>query len=557
MGKILKFGNDARSLVLDGINELEEAVTCTLGPKGRTVILDSGNGHPIVTKDGVSVAKFIDFTDKYKNIGASFVQEAARKTNAVAGDGTTTATLITSELCKAGHELVSQKFDAVDVKKGFEKAKDAVIEVLNTQKRIISEEDDILHIATISANNDEEIGHFICDAFTHIGEGGIVGAMDAHNRTGKTSITYSNGMEFLKGYFSSSVVNTDMETCYFENPRYLIYGNKVDDFKSIAQIIQMVNKNNEDLVIIAPYFEDTFQQNFITNVEKGYISAVAVVAPGNSRDDINENLGDIAALVGATIIEGKAKDSISIDKFEYKHLGSSESITVARGKTTITGGKGTKDEIDKRVADIKKLIDGSEADETFKTDYELDMLKERIAKLSGGIATIHIGAFSDIEAKEKKDRYEDAINAVNAAIRDGIIAGGGAGLLHAVKTVADSHTPLENPTQEVGFQKFLKIMEMPARRIIESTGKDPGYYAEKIKENDSLSYGFNAKLEEFSDDLYRDGVVDPVKVTEAALSYGTSVAGTFITSSCVITSDVYNCKVSANDPIMNEEIVYE
>lgn len=556
MGKILKFGNEARSLILEGVDELEQAVTCTLGPKGKTVILDSGNGHPIITKDGVSVARFIEFTDKYKNIGASLIQEAARKTNSVAGDGTTTATLITSELCKAGHELVSQKFDAVDVKKGFEKAKDEVIKVLEEQKRVISDEEDILHIATISANNDEEIGQFICEAFTNIGEGGIVGAVDAHNRNGKTSITYSNGMEFLKGFFTSSVINTDMETCFFENPRYLIYGNKVEDFKGIAQIIQMANNNNEPLVIIAPYFdEESFQSSFIKNVEKGAIKAVAVYAPGNSRDDINDNLGDIAALVGATIIEGKK--GVSLEKFTYDCLGSSESITVAKGKTTISGGKGSAEKVAERVEEIKKLINGSEADETFKTDYEIDMLKERIAKLSGGIATIHIGAYSDVEAKEKKDRYEDAINAVNAAIRDGIIAGGGAGLLHAIKAVIDNHKPLENPTQEVGFQKFLKIMEMPARRIIESTGKDPGYYAEKIKENENLSYGFNAKLEEFSEDLYKDGIVDPIKVTEAALSYGTSVAGTFISSSCVITSDVYNCKVVANDPVMSEDISYE
>ena len=557
MGKILKFGNDARSLILEGVDELEQAVTCTLGPKGKTVILDSGNGHPIITKDGVSVARFIEFTDKYKNIGASLIQEAARKTNAVAGDGTTTATLITSELCKAGHELVSQKFDAVDVKKGFDKAKDEVIKALEKQKRIISDEDDILHIATISANNDEEIGHFICEAFTNIGEGGIVGAVDAHNRNGKTSIVYSNGMELLKGFFTSEVVNTDMGTCFFENPRYLIYGNKLDDFKSVAQIAQMANNNNESLVIIAPYFDEEFQANFIKNVSKRTISAVAVVADGNSREAINDNLEDIAALVGATVIEGKSKNAVSINEFKYEHLGSSESITVAKGKTTIVGGRGTKAQIEERVASIKSLIEKSDSDEDFKTDYELDILKERIAKLSGGIATIRIGAFSDIEAKEKKDRYEDAINAVNAAIKEGIIAGGGAGLLHAVKEVIDTHTPLENPTQEVGFQKFLKIMEMPARRIIESTGKDPGYYSEKIKENESLSYGFNAKLEQFSDDLYKDGVVDPVKVTEAALSYGTSVAGTFISSSCVITSDAYNCRVVANDPIMSEDVDYE
>lgn len=555
MGKILKFGIDARTAIQQGIDELEDAVTCTLGPKGKTVILDSGNGHPIITKDGVSVAKFIDFTDKYKNIGASIVQEAARKTNAVAGDGTTTATLITSELCRAGNELVSQNFDAVDVKKGFEAAKTDIIAALESQKKVISSEEDILHIATISANNDEEIGRIICDAFTNIGEGGIVGAVDAHNRNGRTSITYSNGMELLRGFFTSAVVNTDQETCQFENPRYLIFGGKVEDFKGVAQIIQMVNKNNEDLVIIAPYYSEEFQQNFINNADKKTISAVAIYAEGSSKEAIDDNIGDIAALVGAKIIEGKK--GIPMDKFDYNTcLGTSESVVVSKGKTTISGGCGDPETLAARVEEIKKTIENSDSDESFKTDYEIAMLKERIAKLSGGIATIHIGGFSDIEVKEKKDRYEDAINAVNAAIKEGIIAGGGAGLLHAVKKVSDIHKPLANPTQEVGYQKFLKIMEMPAKKIIFSTGKEPGYYTESIKNNPNTACGFNAKLEEFSDDLYRDGVVDPIKVTEAALSYGTSVAGTFITSNCVITSDAYNCRVTANDPIM-EEGLYE
>lgn len=550
MGKILKFGIDARNSIQQGIDELEEAVTCTLGPKGKTVILDSGNGHPIITKDGVSVARFIEFTDKYKNIGASIVQEAAKKTNAVAGDGTTTATLITSELCRAGNELVSQNFDAVDVKKGFEAAKADIIAALEKQKKIISSEEDILHIATISANNDEEIGKIICDAFTNIGEGGIVGAVDAHNRNGKTSITYSNGLEILRGFFTSAVVNTDQETCQFESPRYLIFGGKVEDWKGVAQIIQMANKNNEDIVIVAPYYSDEFQQNFINNAEKKTIRAVAVYAEGSSKDAIDDNIGDIAALVGARVIEGKR--GIPMDKFTYDCLGKSESIVVAKGKTTITGGLGDPETIAARVAEIKKVIENSDADESFKTEYEIDMLKERIAKLSGGIATIHIGGFSDIEVKEKKDRYEDAINAVNAAIKEGIIAGGGAGLLHAAKAVCDSHKPLENPTQEVGYQKFLKIMEMPAKKIISSTGKEPGYYTESIKNSLNPACGFNAKIEQFSEDLYKDGVVDPIKVTEAALSYGTSVAGTFITSSCVITSDAYNCRVAANDPIMEE-----
>lgn len=548
MGKVIKFGNSARNLVIEGITELENAVTCTLGPKGRTVIIDKGNNHPVVTKDGISVGKFIEFSDKYKNIGANLIKDAAKKANSIAGDGSTTTILLTSELCKAGNELVSQGFDSVEVKRGFEKAAEDVIEVLEKNKVILEDEDDIFHIATISANNDETIGNYIKEAFTKIGDGGRVNIVDAHNRNGKTSVTFSNGLDIKKGFFTSAVVNTEMESCYFDEPRYFVYAKQIKDMKDILPIFRIIGK--EPVVIVAPSYSDDFQTSFITNIESGTINAVAIGPDGVSKSDMDSRLYDIATITGATVIEGKEK--ISIDNFNVNMFGCSDSITVTKGKSSIVGGRGKPESIEKYVNSLKDSIEKGNDDETFKTDYEIALIKERIACLTGGISTIHIGGFTDIEVKEKIDRYEDAVNAVDAAISDGIIIGGGAGLLHAVKEVSDNHKVLENSVQETGYQKFLKILEMPSRRIIASTGKDPGYYAEKIKESENTKFGYNAKKEVFSDNLYKDGVIDPVKVIETALMFATSTAGTFITSDCVITDDNYNIRVTANDKIMME-----
>ena len=553
MGKIITFGSDGRKKLLEGMEEAEKAVISTLGPKGHTVILDNGTIHPVITKDGISVLKFIDFTDTYKNLGVNIIRDATRKVNGECGDGSTTTTLLTTELCKAGNELINQNFDAIDIQRGFQKAATDVIRVLEKNRHVAEDEDDILHIATISANNDEEIGNVIKDAFVNVGEDGIVCANVAKNRKGETSITYSSGFEINRGYSSSASVNSDNDTVKYTSPLYFIYGKKLDNIKDIEPIFDSHISNGRPIVIVAPSYSDDFRAEFIATVETGSIQSVLIGPAGANHDAMDDNLVDIAKVTGSTIVEGKLGKSINT--FNQSYLGSSESFTATPKKTTIVGGKGKPEDIEAHINSIRDKIEAGKngTDEEAMSDYEQRYLEERIASLSGGIATIWIGGFTDAELKEKKDRYEDAINAVNAAISDGMLAGGGAGLLHAVKEVTDTHERLPNPTQEVGYQKFLKIMEMPARRIIESTGKDPGYYAEKIKESNSPNYGYNAKTETFCDDMYSEGVVDPAKVEINAIQYATSIAGTFVTSDCIISSDAYNCHVSANDRALDEE----
>lgn len=550
MGKIITFGSDGRKRLLEGMEEAERPVISTLGPKGHTVIIDNKTIHPTITKDGITVLKSIDFTDVYKNLGVNIIRDATNKVNGECGDGSTTTTLLTTELCKAGNELINQNFDAVDIQRGFQKAATDVIKVLEKNKKIINSEEDILHIATISANNDEEIGEYIKEAFINVGEDGIVCANVAKNRKGETSVTYSSGFEIARGYISSASVNAENDSVKYNNPQYFIYGKKLENLKDIEPIFNMARGS---LVIVAPTYSDDFRTQFIENVEMGRITAVAIGPAGSSKETMDDNLVDIAKVTGATIVEGKLGKSINT--FNETYFGTSEGITATVKKVVITGGKGNQDDLEAHVQSIRDKIEKGTngTDEEAMSDYEIRYLNERIASLSGGIATIWIGGFSDAELKEKKDRYEDAINAVNAAISDGILPGGGAGLLHAIKEVSDNHERLSNATQEVGYQKFLKIMEMPARIIINSTGKDPGYYSEKIKENPNLNYGYNAKIEEFSDDLFADGVVDPAKVEITAIQYATSIAGTFVTSDCIITSDAYNCNVIANDRVMDEE----
>lgn len=550
MGKIITFKSEARSKILAGMIEAKKAVTSTLGPKGHTVVLNNGTNHPTVTKDGVSVLDFIDFTDPYKNMGVSFVKDAVRKVNNECGDGSTTTTLLSVELCEAGNELIERDFDAVDVKRGFQKAAKDVIAVLEKNKKSIESEEDIFKVATISANNDPEVGQTITDAFLGVGEDGVVVADVAHNRKGETSITFSSGFEIPRGYVSSCSVNSDNDTVKYVNPQFFVYGKKLENLKDIQPIFQIAKG---DLVIVAPSYSDDFISLFVENVSAGRFNAAIIGPAGASREAMDDNLVDIAKVTGATIVEGKLGKSI--DSFNAGYFGSAENFTATSKKVNILGGKGNPEELEKHIQSIKNIIEKGKngTDAEALSEYELNYYNERIASLSGGVAIIWIGGFTDAEVKEKKDRFEDAINAVRTAINDGILAGGGAGLLHAVKEIADTHTRLDNATEEAGFQKFLKVMEVPARTIIASTGKDPGYWSEKIKESNDSNFGYNAKAEELCSDMYNTGIIDPVKVEIMAIQYSTSLAGTFITTDCVITSDALNCGVAANDEVLDKD----
>lgn len=549
MGKILTFGNEARQSILNGMVKLESAVASTLGPKGHTVIIDNGTIHPVVTKDGVTVARAVEFKNRYENLGANLVKEAARKTEKTAGDGTTTSTVLLTALCKAGNDLVNLNFDANDIKKGFEKAKNDILTRLKETSRDCRDGTDIFKIATISSNNDEEIGGYIREAYETIGDNGRVRANAAYNRNGKTTITYSNGLEMHRGFFTSKVINTTHESCEFDNPQYFVYGKMLRDIKDINAIFQLVKK---PLVIVAPAYSDDFITQFIEYLDsKEAIPVVCIGPDGTSKEAMDDGIEDIAVMVGATVLEGR--QNIKLDDFKMPYFGGSASIVVTKNKTTITDGNGTDEQLLAHIEKLEKSMTEEIEGAPIKSLYEIDFIRDRIAKLDGGIATIHFGGFSDVEIKEKRDRYEDALKAVDSALQEGIIIGGGSGLLHAIKYVADNHITLENSTQEKGYQEFLKVMETPARKIIESTGKDPGYYSEKIKESKNELYGYNAKTEKFSEDLFADGVVDPYSVIRNALSYGTSIAGTFIASNCVIIPDSDNYGVMPNDELMDEE----
>lgn len=550
MGKIITFNTEAREKVLAGMIEAKKAVVSTLGPKGHTVILNDGTRHPTVSKDGDSVLEFIDFSDPYKNTGVNFVKDCVHKVNNECGDGSTTTTLISVSLCEAGNELIERDFDSVDVKRGFQRAAADTIEVLERNKKEIESEEDIYKVAIISANNDVEIGSKVAEAFIGVGEDGVVCAEAAHNRKGETVITFSSGFEIARGYSSSCSVNAENNTVSYKNPDYFVYGKKLESIKDIEPIFRMTQ---HDLVIVAPAYSDEFHSVFVDNVQSGRIHAVLIGPCGASREAMDDNLIDIAKVTGATIVEGKLGKPI--DTFTLDYFGSSESFTATAKKVNIIGGRGKEEDITDHINSIKALIEKGTngTDEEAMSEYELKYYNERIASLSGGVAVIWIGGFTDTEVKEKKDRYDDAINAVRVSISDGVLPGGGAGLLHAVKEVADKHVPLENPTQEKAFHAFLKTMEEPARTIIASTGKDPGYWTEKIKESNNSSFGFNAREETMSEDMYQTGIIDPAKVEIMAIQYGTSLAGTFVTTDCIITSDAFNCGVSANDEVMDRE----
>lgn len=548
------YDNSARLRILDGINELTRAVTTSLGPKGRTAIIDDGSNHPKVTKDGASIARAVEqSSDRIKNIGINLAKEVSQKVEAVAGDGTTTSTLLFGNLAKRANEIVNLGFDVYDVKRGFEAAKEEVIKEIDNIKKTVTSSDDIYHIAEISANNDEEIAGYIKQAYESIGDDGKVIAIASHNRSGKTFITVSSGLEINRGFNTSKVINTENETCEFENPLYFCYGTKLDSWEDIEPIFTF--SKDRPVVIVAPAYEDEFMVSYLEKLDKKEIKAVCIGPEGTSRAALEDNLEDIAVLVGATVINGRK--NISIDKFGPKMFGSSESIIVEKRKTTISGGAGTEEDIEKHVNFIKEhIIKANEESfgEDTKSIYEINFAKERIAKLSGGIATIHYGGYSSAEINEKHDRYDDALKAVSSAIEDGILAGGGCGLFKAAERVKRRIPTDKSESFIIGFKAILDICQLPLKAIIKSTGLEPGYYVEQIRQKaDDSMYGYNAKTEKFVDDLYKEGIIDPAKVEKACLTYSTSIAGAFMTLNCAIVPNNGQLKLEANDKVMEQE----
>ena len=548
VGKNIIFSNDARKRMLDGMIRLEKAVLTTLGPKGKCVLIDKNNTIPFITKDGVSVAKEVAFTDVYKNIGAQIAKDVARRTNTVAGDGTTTSTLLVVEMCKTGTELISLGFDANDIGKGMKLAKDDILNELEKVKKVISSEDEIRSVATISANNDSEIGSVICEAFTNIGDSGIVTLMNATNKHGKTSIDYSSGLEFPNGFTSSVFINSNDETVEFENPLILLAEKLPDDYDELINVINYANSENRPLVIISSFFSDVMSSKIYQAASNGF-DIVSITAPGMNKDTIHNNLEDLSVMLNAKILGDKG---FTIDKFlPSRDLGQAESIKSYKKKTVITGAKTNEEELNKHVEKLKHALSKQDTDESL-TEYEAGALKERIAKLTGGVACIKVGAFSQIELEEKMARYEDGTCAVRAALSDGIVPGGGTALLkisHILRKRLNKKK-FENDVVKRGYEAMLDIIRMPAKTIISSVSKDSELLMSKIEKNKNFNFGFNAKTEKLTNDLLKDGVIDPVKVTKTALIYSTSNATTFLTTDCVITLDLPNTRMDANDEVM-------
>ena len=535
--KKITFGAAARKAVLGGAKELEAAVATTLGPKGRTVLIYDGTSNLRTTKDGVSVARAIGFKDQHKNVGAKVVQEAANKTNTVAGDGTTTATILTVGLMEAGDELVNLGINATDVKKGFDLALADATKLLVDYVVPVRSEADIAAVASVSSNADDEIVKNVVDAFVGIGEGGVVSITDSFSRSGKTSVVFSDGLEFDRGFLSSICVNTASETFEAEDPRFLLFESPVREYSILAGFVAWAKENSVPLVVIAPTYEDDVIGAFYENVDKGTIRGTLVMTPGYAKSTIDEWTKDIAVQVNAKVV----KDQNEPVDFGTT-LGSAGYVQVKKEKTTITDPKCDEEALAKRIAGLKEEVKSDE-----KTELELTSIKERLAKMTGGIATIKIGANSEFELKEKKDRYEDAVNAVRAAITGGISPGGGTPLMRVQKKLLKSVKKLP-PSVAAGYEAFAKVLTRPAELLVSSTGKNPYEVISKVLAKPA-EYGYDARKEKVCD-LLANGVVDPSLVIVSALKYACSVAGTFVTTDCTVVNDVEALAIEPVDEIM-------
>lgn len=556
LGRDIVFGLDARNKILEGVSLLEKSVITTLGPKGRNVLIDKGTVKPVITKDGVTVAKNICFSDKYRNIGSTLVKEAANKANTVAGDGSTTTTLLTSELMKEGNRLVAVGFDPNDIRKGMNIAREDILNELENSKRVLSTEEEIFNIAKISANNDSEIAGYIKEAFTGIGDDGIVTIKNANNKQGNTSVEFTSGLELDKGFISSAFINKPDETCEFENAVVLLVEKFPNKWEEMLQIVNYCDKNEKPLFIVAAYYEEDIYASLVKMANDSNIDICAINAPGHNKDTINDSLEDLSIMFNCKILGNKGYD---IQKFNpVSDLGKVDSIKCYKNKTTFTGAQTDAAKLEEHINKLKEALSKADSDDAL-TEHEIENLKQRLAKLSGGVACIKVGAFSLVELEEKMDRYDDATNAVRAAINEGIVPGGGTTLLRIAHKLRESLSKkkFETDVEKKGYEAVLTAICRPAEMIIKSTGKNDQLVISKILENKSSTCGYNAKKEEIVKDLFEEGIIDPVKVEKAAITYAISVASMFITTDCIITDEDSNVSVQANDELMafeNEDL---
>jgi len=521
MAKDIKFDIEARDGLKRGVDALANAVKVTLGPKGRNVIIGKAFGGPNVTKDGVTVAKEIELQDPLENMGAQMVKEVASKTNDLAGDGTTTATVLAQAIVKEGLKNVAAGANPMDLKRGIDKAVEAIVADLSKQSKVVgSDSEKIKQIASISANNDEVIGELIAQAFNKVGKEGVITVEEAKGTD--TYVDVVEGMQFDRGYLSPYfVTNPEKMEAELENPYILLYDKKVSSLKELLPVLEPVAQSGKPLLIIAEDVDGEALSTLVVNKLRGALKIAAVKAPGFG-DRRKAMLEDIAILTGGTVISeerGYTLENATIDM-----LGTAKRVTIDKDNTTLVSGAGDAPQIKARVNEIKAQM------ETTSSDYDKEKLQERLAKLAGGVAVLYVGAASEVEMKEKKDRVDDALHATRAAVEEGIVAGGGVALLRAKKALLDLKP--DNADEATGIQIVSRAIESPLRTIVENAGLEGSVVVAKVAEGKG-DYGYNAKTDEYVD-MLKAGIIDPKKVTRVALENAASVAGMILTTECAL-----------------------
>ncbi|GGA88028.1 chaperonin GroEL [Puia dinghuensis] len=521
MAKQLFFDIEARNRMKKGVDTLANAVKVTLGPKGRNVVLEKKFGAPAITKDGVTVAKEIELEDPIENMGAQMVKEVASKTADIAGDGTTTATVLAQSIIGEGLKNVAAGANPMDLKRGIDKAVEKVVASLSEQSKTIgNDKNKIEQVASVSANNDTTIGKLIAEAFGKVGKEGVITVEEAKGTD--TTVEVVEGMQFDRGYLSAYfVTNSEKMEAELQNPYILIYDKKISAMKDILHILEKVAQSGRPLMIIAEDLEGEALATLVVNKLRGTIKVAAVKAPGFG-DRRKEMLQDIAILTKGIVIS--EEQGYKLEGADLSYLGTAASITIDKDNTTIVGGKGKKDDINARVNQIKAQI------ETTTSDYDKEKLQERLAKLSGGVAVLYVGAATEVEMKEKKDRVDDALHATRAAVEEGIVPGGGIAYIRAIEAIEKLKGANEDETTGVAIVK--RALEEPLRQIVANSGLEGSIIVQKVKEGQA-DYGFNARTEKY-ENLFKAGVIDPTKVSRIALENAASIAGMLLTTECVI-----------------------
>jgi chaperonin GroEL len=519
--KDVKFHTEAREKMLRGVNILADAVKVTLGPKGRNVVLDKSFGAPRITKDGVTVAKEIELEDKFENMGAQMVREVASKTSDVAGDGTTTATVLAQSIVQEGAKAVAAGMNPMDLKRGIDKAVDAIVAELKANARKVTRNDEIAQVGAISANGDAEIGRFLAEAMEKVGNEGVITVEEA--KTAETELEVVEGMQFDRGYLSPYfITNQDKMRVELDEPYLLIHEKKLSNLQAMLPVLEAAVQSSKPLLIIAEDVEGEALATLVVNKLRGGLKVAAVKAPGFG-DRRKAMLEDIAILTGGTAISEDL--GIKLENVTLEMLGRAKKVVIEKENTTIVDGAGRKDEIQGRITQIKAQI------EETTSDYDREKLQERLAKLAGGVAVIRVGGSTEVEVKERKDRVDDAMHATRAAVEEGILPGGGVALLRAAKAL--DNVAVDNPDQKTGVEIVRRAIEQPVRQIAENAGAEGSIIVGKLREKTEFGYGWNAQTNEFGD-LFAQGVIDPAKVVRAALQDAASVAGLLVTTEAMV-----------------------